>query len=349
MKISIVTPHFNRADLLADTIKSVRAQSRSDWELIVVDDRSDPAHWEKIQALAGPQIKVLQRIDGIKGPSRCRNLGLKAATGEYIFFLDSDDLLAPWCVTQRLDAAATHPHADLWVFPVLLFIKSAGDSDLQWNVLENSRADLDRFLQSDPPWHTSSSLWQREKLISLGGFNEAVFYGDDADLHIRALVTGLKVQKITQALPDVFIRRSEEARITNSFGPALIESRRVRLEQGSQFLQQARARAEFLLLWEGQYFVEAEFLLFNVDDSRAAIQRILLDWQQRFQVGGLRKLLVTTYFHLALACRKNAYFLLRLARRLAMKLLPAEFFPRGGVFQSARLAVEKMQIVRSKL
>ena len=377
MKVSLIIPHFNRADLLAAAIASVRAQSEANWEVIVVDDGSEAQQWERTRALAGPQIRVLQRRDGCKGPSRCRNLGLQAATGDYVLFLDSDDLLAPWCLEQRVQAAAERPDHDLWVFPVLLFTNQPGDLDLQWNVLENSRADLDRFLQSDPSWHTSSPLWRREKLFALGGFNEAVCYGDDADLHLRALLAGARIQKLSQALPDVFIRRSQEPRITNSLTPALIESRRIRLAEGTRALQAGlrtdgrtgvppvppgapadetgtapqprQSDSDLFQLWEGQYFVEAEFLLFNVEHSRAAIDRVLADWERAFQPAWPCRVTVRAYFAVAVACRKHAYVFLRLARRFAKRLLPDTFFPQGGAFESEHTAPEVMETVHREL
>jgi glycosyltransferase involved in cell wall biosynthesis len=349
MKISIVIPHFNRANLLTAALASLRAQRETSWEALVVDDGSEPEQWESTKAMAGTQVQVLQRRDGIKGPSRCRNLGLGAARGEYVLFLDSDDLLAPWCLEQRLRAALGQPEADLWVFPVLLFVSNPGDSDLQWNLLNSPRADLDRFLQSDPPWHTSSPLWRREKLLALGGFNEAVCYGDDADLHIRALVKTARIQKFPKATPDAFVRRGAEARITNTMSSILVESRRVRLEEGNRFLHEAAVGPTQLKLWEGQYFVEAEFLLFNACHSEAAIHRLLADWHRQFQPSLARRSFVTSYFRLAIACRRKAYLLLRMARRLAMQLLPGEYFPRGGAFQSGRAAPEVMQAVRERL
>jgi glycosyltransferase involved in cell wall biosynthesis len=347
--LSIVIPHFNRADLLAEAIASVRRQTHEEWEIVVVDDGSELAQWQRVSVMADARIFVIRRVDGRKGPSRCRNLGWLAARGQYVVFLDSDDLLAPWCLEQRLRCVQAQPNADLWVFPVLLFSEQPGDSDLQWNLLESPVMDLDRFLQSDPPWHTSSPLWRRKTMLALGGFNEAVCYGDDADLHIRALVKGAQIQKFPNATPDAFVRRGAEARITNTLSPALIESRRVRLEEGTRFLHQAGVGPAQIKLWEGQYFVEAEFLLFNVDNSETAIRRVLADWQRRFRPTPVTRSFVTRYFRLAVACRRKAYLLIRVARRLAMKLLPAQYFPRGGAFQSVRIASGVMDQVHKGL
>jgi hypothetical protein len=195
----------------------------------------------------------------------------------------------------------------------------------------------------------SSALWRREALRTIGGFNEAVCYGDDCHLHLRALLAGLQVRQFPQALPDVFIRRGAETRITNSPSYALVESRRVFLEEATRLLRGAAIRPEYFKLWEGRYFVEAEFLLFNVAGSRAAIDRVLAEWQRHFRPGPARRVVVRAYFRLALACRRRAYLALRIARRIAMRLLPPDYFPNRIPSRNAVAPADTMHEVRAKL
>ena len=331
--VSIIIPHYNRAKLLAETIDSVRRQSHADWEVIVVDDGSDDQEWLAIQLFADERIRIIKRTDGLKGPSRCRNLGVAGALGDYIMFLDSDDLLAPWCLSERLQYAEELLGHDLLVFPVMLFEQTPGDLPVCWNRLEGDH-DLERFLRSDPPWHTSSPLWCRDAFNRVGGFNEAVMYGDDADLHVRALLTGLNYVKCPQSLPDVFIRRSATARITNSLGEAIQQSRLTRLIEGSNYLRIAGARDEIQQIWEGQYFVEGEFLLFNAEQPGLWIHKVIKTWCTEYHPSLFRKLLVKVYFEIAQLMRYRGYLMLRLARRLVMLMLPQDFFPKGGSFHS---------------
>lgn len=321
---------------------SVRASTEQRFEIIVVDDGSDIPDWQAALALADANTHILQRCNGLKGPSRCRNLGVARAQGDYILFLDSDDLLAPWCLEQRLKQAIQTPEADFWVFPVLLFKEYPGDCDLLWNAMGDLAEAADRFARSDPPWHTSSPLWKREALLRLCGFNEAVFYGDDSDLHLRALVTGLRIELHPDALPDCFIRRSDTPRITNSITPALIESRRLRLREGSRFLRGHPEAWHLWAAWDGQYFVEAEFLLFNHRPSKAAIQHVLSDWIIDCSPPAGRRWIVTSYLRIARLSRDRAYLILRLARRLAMNFLPESNFPRGGEFHAAKAGSDVM-------
>ena len=347
--VSIIIPHFSRPGLLAEAVESVRASKAKCFEIIIVDDGSSVEDWRAVQLLSDKQTKVLQRLDGQKGPSRCRNLGLAEATGDHVIFLDSDDLMAPWCIEDRMNQVVLNPGADLWVFPVMLFNKVPGDMDLLWNAMTDVCDPVERFARSDPPWHTSSPLWKRESLLRLGGFNEEVFYGDDSDLHLRALVDGLIVRLYPEALPDAFVRRSEAPRITNDLSQELIESRRVRLREGTRFLKSRSGISRLLDWWEGQYFVEAEFLLFNRHRSSDALRAVLNDWEQTFSRPLRLRFAVQAYFSVALACRRHAYLVLRIARRVAMKVLPAGYFPTGGQYHSARAGDDAMKALEARL
>jgi len=346
--VSIVTPHFNRFRLLSETVNSIQQQDYVNWELIIVDDGSNESEWGSLMKLASERIQVLRRTDGIKGPSRCRNLGAAAAKGDYIVFLDSDDIMAPWCLSQRMALLEEGAKTDLWVFPVMLFERQPGDLSLCWNRLEGDD-DLERFLRSDPPWHTSSPLWRRAAFEAIGGFNEKVMYGDDAELHVRVLLQGMSCRKCLDSLPDVFIRRGKEKRITNAFLPSMLASRQVRLAEVTGLLRESGADQYLVDLWEGQYFVECEELLFNLNDPGKEIGKVIDTWVERYRPSRLRCWIVRLYFTLGSMCRVRAYFVVRVARRLAKMTLPVWYFPSGGNFQSWTLSENAVQQVRQKL
>ncbi|MFM8478590.1 MAG: glycosyltransferase family 2 protein [Planctomycetaceae bacterium] len=328
--ISIIIPHFERLELLQQTLASLERQSSSSWEAVIVDDGSSAECWKHLKQLASAKIQVLQRTDGDKGPSRCRNIGIQASTAPYIMFLDSDDLLAPNCIQQRLDVAAAHPNCDFWVFPAELFRHTPGDLQQPWNTMTERGDDLERFLRSDGPWCVSSGLWTRQALQRLGGFNERVMYGDDADLHIRALLTGLTFQQFPAQPPDVFVRRSDAPRITGSgHSVALLESRLTRLSEGTRALAAADAGDDLRLTWEGQYFMEGEFLLFNVENPRPWLRRLLRQWQQDFEKypGTGRRRLVLWYLTWCTCWKTRWYLQVRLARQLMLLCLPPTWFP----------------------
>lgn len=91
--VSIITPAYNSAAFIARTINAVIAQTYTHWELIVIDDKSadDTCDVVKQYINAGHNIKLIALPEN-KGVANARNVGLTAATGKYIAFLDSDDV-----------------------------------------------------------------------------------------------------------------------------------------------------------------------------------------------------------------------------------------------------------------
>lgn len=94
-KVSIVMPCYQSELTLTKSIRSVQAQTVHDWELIAVDDGSRDNTLGVLEALAveDARIRVIHQENG--GVSAARNTGMDAATGEWVFFLDADDLLTP--------------------------------------------------------------------------------------------------------------------------------------------------------------------------------------------------------------------------------------------------------------
>jgi teichuronic acid biosynthesis glycosyltransferase TuaG len=94
--VSIITPVYNAAGWLPETIASVRAQTLSDWEHLIVDDGSNDGSVAIAEAAADADKRVrLLRTPSNAGPSAARNLALKSALGRFIAFLDADDLWLP--------------------------------------------------------------------------------------------------------------------------------------------------------------------------------------------------------------------------------------------------------------
>lgn len=93
--ISVIVPSFNYGHLVADTIASIQGQTYGNWEMIIVDDGSSD-NTEAIvneRMAADPRIRFFKQANA--GPSAARNLALREAKGDFIQFLDADDLLEP--------------------------------------------------------------------------------------------------------------------------------------------------------------------------------------------------------------------------------------------------------------
>jgi len=94
--VSIITPIYNAAPWLRETLDSVRAQTLTDWEQIMVDDGSsdDSVAIAEAAALQDPRFRLIRTLRNM-GPSAARNLAIEAARGRFIAFLDADDLWLP--------------------------------------------------------------------------------------------------------------------------------------------------------------------------------------------------------------------------------------------------------------
>lgn len=101
--VSVVIPTYNRADLLGAAIRSVLNQTHPVFEIIVVDDCSTNNTRQVVEELQDSRIKYI-RHDKNKGGSAARNTGIRAATGDYIAFLDDDDEWRPEKIARQLEA-----------------------------------------------------------------------------------------------------------------------------------------------------------------------------------------------------------------------------------------------------
>src|SRR3972149_614140 len=105
-KVSVIIPSYNRADCVCDAIDSVLAQTYRDFETIVVDDGSTD---ETLQVLRNYRndIRCLRRENG--GAGAARNLGILSASGDYVAFLDSDDIMLPRRLEYQVAALDRFP------------------------------------------------------------------------------------------------------------------------------------------------------------------------------------------------------------------------------------------------
>jgi len=99
--VSVIVPCYNRADIVAETIESVLAQSYQLLEIIIVDDGSTDDTREVVMRYSDPRIRYFYKANG--GLSSARNAGLDEARGEYIAFLDSDDVWHPWKLSAQIE------------------------------------------------------------------------------------------------------------------------------------------------------------------------------------------------------------------------------------------------------
>lgn len=110
--VSIITPAYNCANLIVETITSVQNQTYTNWEMIIVDDCSIDNTREIISEISkhDPRVKLLC-LENNSGAAVARNTAIKAANGDYVAFLDSDDLWLPEKLDKQISFMEEHDYA----------------------------------------------------------------------------------------------------------------------------------------------------------------------------------------------------------------------------------------------
>ena len=179
--VSVVIPYYMQQDFIAKTVLSAKAQTYPFVEVIVVDDGSPvPAG----PALAGIEGVQLFRTENHGCPST-RNYGFSMSQGEYLLFLDGDDLLRPDAVEAHLYAFKANPDAGL-SFGAVSIIDKEGRQTQPPHVCRPRRDYFLMLLESNPIWSPGATLIRREAFEQAGRFNHGLnVQVDDYDLYLR--------------------------------------------------------------------------------------------------------------------------------------------------------------------
>lgn len=108
--VSIIMPSYNTAQFIVDSIKSVQAQTYTNWELIIIDDCSTDNSLEVIRSFKDERIVLLQN-EVNSGAAKSRNYGLREAKGKWVAFLDSDDIWVPEKLEKQIRFMKEHNYA----------------------------------------------------------------------------------------------------------------------------------------------------------------------------------------------------------------------------------------------
>ncbi|MGK9117721.1 glycosyltransferase family 2 protein [Olivibacter jilunii] len=205
--VSIICPLYNKKSYIKETLMSVVNQLYTDWELLIIDDGSTDGSYELVQDYISTtrdcNIKLFRReqFTSFKGASACRNIGITLSAGEYILFLDADDILLDYCLLNRIRAISKFPGYSYYVFNVAYFTKKENQdinitrkapsfwTKVLWYLTFNKKNYcLKQFLKFNLLWHTSGPIWKKEALLFLKGFNEQFQRLQDPEIHTRALL-----------------------------------------------------------------------------------------------------------------------------------------------------------------
>jgi glycosyltransferase involved in cell wall biosynthesis len=180
MRVSVVIPTFERADLVMRAVASVRSQTATVEEILVVDDGSTDGTAERLAAHY-PDVHVERQAN--RGVSAARNRGTALARGDWVAFLDSDDEWLPTKIERQLAALAAEP-AHRWVHCDEIWVRRGRRVNPRRKHGKTGGAIFESCL---PLCVVSPSavLIERRWLVEQGGFDEALPACEDYDLWLR--------------------------------------------------------------------------------------------------------------------------------------------------------------------
>ena len=205
--VSLIIPCYNAEVYLEEMLRSIQGQSFSDWECIIVDDHST----DNSQAL----IRNFQREDDRfklfirpenkpKGGNSCRNYGFTLARGEFINWIDADDILHPDFIKDKIAVILTEPSLDFVLSQTSHFndhfnYNKIDDYGPSFTVFKSKDAVTD-YVTGKIIYYTFGSLWRKSFLENKELFDESIYILQDWEFYIRILLLNPKFEVVNKPL-----------------------------------------------------------------------------------------------------------------------------------------------------
>ncbi|MCM2302637.1 MAG: glycosyltransferase [Flavobacteriaceae bacterium] len=212
--LSVIIPTYNRAHFISETLNSIIAQTYLNWECIIVDDYSSDNITQVVKPfLLDKRFSYYKRPKNLmKGANSCRNYGFEKSKGDYIHWLDSDDIIHPDCYKTCLNILIEND------FDFCRFEREVFFNNFDKIKLENNNAARDSFLidilkfeqilTNEIPFNTCNVIWKKSS-IGKERFNERIVYADEWEYYLRLISNNLK--GISISLIFLFARKHQDS------------------------------------------------------------------------------------------------------------------------------------------
>ena len=204
MTLSVVIPARDAADTIADTLASLLAQTRGDWNAIVVDDGSIDSTRQIAEAFALRDARFSVLSDGrpAEGVAATRNRGIAETRGRWLHFLDADDWVETAFVEKMVGALEAGPGRRL-AYSSSCNVATDGARSERWFSTKIAHAPFET-LARECPILIHTVVIERQLVLELGGFDASMSTSEDADFWQRVARTGVSFLPVPEAL--VFYR-----------------------------------------------------------------------------------------------------------------------------------------------
>ena len=194
--ISVVMATYNAEKYLRECIQSVLSQTHSNFELIIVNDNSPDTSDEIIRQFVNEDQRILY-ISNDKNlkQSACRNKAIKAAKGEFIVIVDSDDICLPDRLERQLDHFSEHPECDVLGSSYCIFFDSNVDECK--SIVSGNTADI---YNGHPPVHGPTCMIRRSVFLEHGFYSSKYYDAEDYELWSRWFSQGVVFNNLPEVL-----------------------------------------------------------------------------------------------------------------------------------------------------
>ncbi|WP_260839202.1 glycosyltransferase family 2 protein [Methylomonas koyamae] len=206
--VSIVMPCFNSALTIKNSVASVYNQTFKNFELIIVDDGSTDNSRQVINELEATYPNIKSIFKSNSGPAQSRNVGIQAASGQFIAFLDSDDTWHPEFLEKLLGCLEQNPDCKL-AYCGWQNIGLAADRCKPYIPPDYETSDKASILLKSCPWPIHAVIARKQEIDRVKGFNDAWFTAEDFDMWLRIALFG-KIVRVPEVLSYYHHKQGEQ-------------------------------------------------------------------------------------------------------------------------------------------
>lgn len=193
--LAVIIPCWNCEAYIGEMLDCLLNQTFTDWKAFLVDDGciDGTAAIIRDYALKDARINYVLRNRNPKGAQTCRNIGFELSEGaKYVVFFDADDLIALYCLQQRVEYMEKHQGLDFAVFPAKAFINDIFDETNYVYGIQFVEDDLQAMLNWNLPMVVWNNIYRRWSLVEFDlRWDERLLSLQDSDFNIQVIVRGL--------------------------------------------------------------------------------------------------------------------------------------------------------------
>ncbi|MGZ3899788.1 MAG: glycosyltransferase [Bacteroidia bacterium] len=213
--VSVIIPAYNYGRFIAETIESLLSQTYTDFECIIIDNGSTDETAEVLKKFSDKRIMCIRQEN--KGVSHARNVGLKIAKGEYVLFLDADDLVENKKLEVSVKFLVQHPEVDL-VYSDMRYFKDGNNKEFFYNyfcdpngkpwmsmISGKGKEVLAKILKGNF-MVICSPLSRMSVIKECGLFDEELLANEDWELWLRIIASGKAIQYLDEPDTKALVR-----------------------------------------------------------------------------------------------------------------------------------------------